>query len=94
MHPPLGTSLYRCQTYLHVPATSCNLLASKRHLTGKLSGRPREPRDISSVAYEIRSTGQYRTAQILGPLAMRDCRMRGTYSSALLRGPCPAATGS
>lgn len=45
MHPPLGTSFDRCQTYPHVPATSCNLLASKtpfdRQDRGAPAGAPR-----------------------------------------------------
>ena len=42
-------------------------------MTGKIiEGARRRPRGISTIAYEIRSSGQHRTAQIAGALAEQE----------------------
>jgi hypothetical protein len=91
VHPPLGTCLCRRQTYPYVPANPFLLLTSRHRGDWQDHGRPQAPQGISTIAYEIRSSGQHRTAQIAGALRMRNCRLAPTSLLRASQGRADAA---
>jgi hypothetical protein len=74
-HPPLGTSLYRRQTYPHLLANPRACPQAPIDVTGETIEVPASTSTHLDNRYEIPLPGQHRTAPIVGSLRMPDCRV-------------------